>query len=94
MSKPRSRTLSKAAAAEFRLADDFLRLVFDGGVSEANDTLVADPKLASSDPYGAGWLVKVRPKDWTAAKTGLVPGTAVADPYEPKMAADNFAGCP
>ena len=70
------------------------KLAFDGEVSDVNDALVADPKLANSDPYGAGWLVKVRPKDWTAAKAGLIPGTAVATPYEQKMAADNFAGCP
>jgi glycine cleavage system H protein len=70
------------------------KLAFDGEVSEANDALVANPKLANSDPYGAGWLVKVRPKDWATARAGLVAGTAVADLYEQKMAADNFAGCP
>jgi glycine cleavage system H protein len=70
------------------------KLAFDGEVSDANNALVADPKLANSDPYGAGWLVKVRPKDWATAKAALTPGTAVAAPYEQKMAADNFAGCP
>jgi glycine cleavage system H protein len=38
-------------------------------------------------------MIKVRPKDWNAAKAGLVPGTAVATPYEAKMTADSFAGC-
>ena len=38
-------------------------------------------------------MTKVRPKDWAAAKPSLVPGTAVAAPYEAKMTADNFAGC-
>jgi glycine cleavage system H protein len=38
-------------------------------------------------------MVKVRPKDWVTAKAGLLPGTAVAAPYEAKMTADNFAGC-
>jgi len=36
--------------------------------------------------------VKVRRVDWVAAKPGLVPGTAVAAPYEAKMAADGFGG--
>ncbi len=62
-------------------------------VVEINDTLTASPKLANSDPYGEGWMVKVRPKDWGAAKATLIPGTAVAGPYEAKMTADNFAGC-
>ena len=40
--------------------------------------LTGTPKLANDDPYGAGWMVKVRPKDWAAAKAALIPGTAVA----------------
>ncbi len=69
------------------------KLAFDAEVTEVNAALAATPKLANSDPYGAGWLIKVRPSDWAAAKAGLVPGTAVAAPYESKMAADGFAGC-
>ena len=69
------------------------KIAFNAEVVEVNDTLTATPKLANSDPYGDGWMVKVRPKDWAAAKSSLVPGTAVAGPYETKMAADNFAGC-
>jgi glycine cleavage system H protein len=43
--------------------------------------------------YGGGWMLKVRPADWGAAKPKLIPGTAVAEPYEAKMAADAFVGC-
>ena len=32
----------------------------DGEVVEANDAVVADPTLVNSDPYGAGWMLKVR----------------------------------
>jgi glycine cleavage system H protein len=60
---------------------------------EVNEALTGTPKLANDDPYGTGWMVKVRPKDWAAAKAALIPGTAVAAPYEAKMTADNFAGC-
>ena len=69
------------------------KIAFTAEVVEINDTLTASPKLANSDPYGEGWMVKVRPKDWGAAKATLIPGTAVAGPYEAKMNADNFAGC-
>jgi len=69
------------------------KVAFNAEVVEVNEALAGNPKLANSDPYGAGWMVKVRPKDWDAAKAGLVPGSAVAAPYEAKMIADNFAGC-
>jgi glycine cleavage system H protein len=32
----------------------------DGEVIEANEAVVADPSLVNSDPFGAGWLIKVR----------------------------------
>ncbi|NLP82238.1 glycine cleavage system protein GcvH [Microbacterium sp. CFH 90308] len=31
-----------------------------GVVVEANDAVVDDPSLVNSDPYGEGWLVKLR----------------------------------
>lgn len=69
------------------------KIAFDAEVLEINDQLSDDPKMANSDPYGQGWMVKVRPADWSAAKAGLIPGTEVAGPYEAKMDADSFAGC-
>lgn len=64
-----------------------------GEVAAVNEELVARPSLANDDPYGAGWMVIIKPADWAAARATLVPGTAVAGPYEAKMAADGFAGC-
>jgi glycine cleavage system H protein len=69
------------------------KIAFDAEVAEVNDALVGNPKVANADPYGEGWMVKVKPADWAAAKAGLTPGSAVAGPYEAKMTADNFAGC-
>jgi glycine cleavage system H protein len=31
----------------------------DGTVLEANDAVVADPSLVNSDPFAAGWLIKI-----------------------------------
>ena len=31
----------------------------DGVVVEANDAVVASPELVNSDPFGAGWLIKI-----------------------------------
>lgn len=64
-----------------------------GEVAAVNEELVAKPALANSDPYGAGWLVIIKPDDWAGVKATLTPGAQVAAPYEAKMAADGFAGC-
>jgi glycine cleavage system H protein len=64
-----------------------------GEVVAVNDALVANPSMANADPYGDGWLVILKPEEWAAVKPTLVPGSAVAGPYEEKMAADGFAGC-
>jgi glycine cleavage system H protein len=65
-----------------------------GDVVAVNDALVNDPKLANADPYAKGWFIVLKPKDWAAVKGTLTPGTAVQAPYEAKMTADGFTGCP
>ncbi|HZD91780.1 MAG TPA: glycine cleavage system protein H [Pseudolabrys sp.] len=69
------------------------KIAFDAEVVEVNDGLTGNPKTANADPYGEGWMVKVKPDDWAGAKASLTPGAQVAGPYEAKMTADNFAGC-
>ncbi len=69
------------------------KIAFDAEVTEVNDDLVGDPKMGATDPYGVGWLVKVKPEDWGGVKGSLIVGSDVAGPYEAKMAADEFAGC-
>ncbi len=34
-----------------------------GEVIERNDALEQSPELINKDPYGAGWMIKVRPSD-------------------------------
>lgn len=38
-----------------------LFLPVSGEVLEQNDELADDPSLVNTDPYGKGWLVKIRP---------------------------------
>ncbi|MDP4596898.1 MAG: glycine cleavage system protein GcvH [Crocinitomicaceae bacterium] len=40
-----------------------LFLPMSGEIIEFNDTLEANPELVNNDPYGAGWMVKVRVAD-------------------------------
>lgn len=69
------------------------KAAFEASVVAVNEELAAKPALANEDPYGAGWLVILKPADWSAAKPQLTPGAQVAPKYEAKMAADNFKGC-
>ena len=64
-----------------------------GEVVEVNQDLVSSPKIANDDPYEKGWMVILKPADWDAVKSKLVPGSAVQAPYEAKMSADGFSGC-
>jgi glycine cleavage system H protein len=64
-----------------------------GTVVAVNEALATKPSVANADPYGAGWLVVLKPVDWASVKGSLTPGTQVAAKYETKMAADGFAGC-
>jgi glycine cleavage system H protein len=47
-----------------------------GEVMEANKALDRQPELINEDPYGAGWLVKVRLSDWEADRRELLDAEA------------------
>ncbi len=49
-----------------------------GEVVEANALLAAQPELVHRDPYGAGWLLRVRLADWSADQALLAHGEALA----------------
>lgn len=40
-----------------------LYMPITGEVVEANEALADDPSLVNSDPYGAGWMIRVRVAD-------------------------------
>jgi glycine cleavage system H protein len=44
-----------------------------GQVAASNDDLAQRPELLNSDPYGAGWLMRVVPDTTAAAGTWLTP---------------------
>jgi glycine cleavage system H lipoate-binding protein len=46
----------------------------EGEVVEVNEALREQPTLATDDPYGRGWLVKVRTADLTANLRNLLSG--------------------
>lgn len=41
----------------------------DGEVAEVNKAVVDDPSLINSDPYGKGWLIKIKVADPSGLKS-------------------------
>ncbi len=57
------------------VSDLFMPL--SGTVSEVNPALADDPAAVNKDPYGSGWIVKVKIKD-----AGELEGLLTADQYK------------
>lgn len=51
----------------------------DGEVAEVNADVDDDPGLVNSDPYGAGWLMKVRLDDARVEPAGLLTAAEYAE---------------
>jgi glycine cleavage system H protein len=47
------------AVESVKAASD-LYMPVGGTIEEVNDTLINNPELINSEPYGAGWMLKVR----------------------------------
>lgn len=64
-----------------------------GEVVAVNEAVSAKPGTINADPYGSGWLVKMKPSNWDGDSGALVTGGAVAGAFEGKMNTDGFGGC-
>jgi glycine cleavage system H protein len=53
-----------------------------GEIVEVNEALSADPGLLNRDPYGEGWIGKLRPDDWDADSQDLVTGSDGVAAYQ------------
>ena len=51
----------------------------DGEVTEVNNDVDDDPGLVNSDPYGAGWLMRVRLDDAADEPAGLLSADEYAE---------------
>lgn len=63
----------------------------EGEVAEANQALVADPGLLNRDPYGAGWVAKLRAETWDPAAAGLVTGEEGVAAYQAFLTAEGIS---
>lgn len=62
-----------------------------GEIVEINTAVVADPSMINSDPYGAGWVARVRPVDWAADSAGLATGAEGIAAYERFLEAEGIS---
>ena len=62
-------------------------LPFSGEIVETNEAgFKRDILIANKDPYGAGWLVKVRPTQLETERAHLLTGAAAVAAYQKKIA--------
>jgi glycine cleavage system H protein len=52
-----------------------------GEVVEVNGALAGEPTLVNSDPYGAGWVVKLKATLWTVQRAELHTGSHAVEEY-------------
>lgn len=64
-----------------------------GELIEINEAVNIKPALVNEDPYGAGWMAKIKPAHWDAESSSLIRGAEITIAFEAKMNADGFGGC-
>ncbi|WP_297396749.1 glycine cleavage system protein GcvH [Acidiferrobacter sp.] len=64
-----------------------------GSVVAINDAVASKPGLINKDPYGEGWVVKMKPSDWDGESKSLKAGADALKAFEAKMASEGFKGC-
>ncbi|HEX9030247.1 MAG TPA: glycine cleavage system protein GcvH [Streptosporangiaceae bacterium] len=62
-----------------------------GEIVEVNSELENSPGLMNSDPYGAGWVAKLRPTDWDAEVSDLASGADGVEAYRQFLDAEGIA---
>ncbi|HTP46782.1 MAG TPA: glycine cleavage system protein H [Casimicrobiaceae bacterium] len=67
-----------------------------GTITAINDRVRSAPTLINTDPYGAGWLVRMRPSAWDSDICSLVTGASIAPAVESYMAllSESFGEAP
>jgi len=59
------------AVESVKAVSDFYSPV-TGTVVEVNEALLNNPEKINSDPYGEGWIAKVKPSNWAANTAKLM----------------------
>lgn len=68
------------------------RIAFDGIVEAVNEDLMRNPGWLATDPYGAAWMMLVRPQSADALQI-LVTGDVMVAAYTRWLDENDFVGC-
>jgi len=52
-----------------------------GEIVEVNEAAQSDPSVFNRDPYGEGWVCKIKAEDWDRDSADLLTGQAMLDEY-------------
>jgi glycine cleavage system H protein len=58
-----------------------------------NEAALDSPQLINSDPYGEGWLCKLKIDNWSDVSAQLLTGADAIAAFDVKMEEDGFGGC-
>lgn len=75
---------------EFAKAAAAAKSPFSGTVSAHNPQLDQRPALVHLDPYGEGWMIRLTPEDWPAARARLLRGDSAVAAFEQEAERDGF----
>ncbi|MCY1287185.1 Glycine cleavage system H protein [compost metagenome] len=75
---------------EFAKAAASARCPLAGTLLASNPALLQHPGLINQDCYGAGWMVRLQPDDWPAARAELLGGEAALAAFAERMRLDGF----
>ena len=62
-----------------------------GEIVEVNQALATAPATLNRDPYGDGWIARVRPDDWDGDSADLVTGQAGVEAYQRFLEAEGIS---
>ena len=62
-----------------------------GEIAEVNAALESSPSLINSDPYGEGWVARLRPANWDAEAGDLASGPEGVEAYRRFLDAEGIA---
>jgi glycine cleavage system H protein len=61
-----------------------------GLVVATNDRLKSEPSLINRDPYGEGWILRIRPSRWEEERGTLLTGDEAVRAYQDLLAAQGI----
>ena len=63
----------------------------NGEIIEVNQEAVSNPQIVNREPYGAGWIARIRADDWEAEATDLKTGADGVAAYAAFLEAEGIS---